>query len=207
VSATDFQPGSTRRTTHAFRRRSDGQWEIARLMGGPNWVTSYVVQGPNGPETKFLQSSGKPFDKLQFGDFTGDGVTDVLAIDGGHWSISESALGAWRPLNHALSDDVSHVVIANMDADNIDDVLKLDARQAWNSVAITWSRSQNGTSGWQTFATYTFPIGPSASNIRGFAGRFGAALGGATLVIGPDRRGRFHGITETNPDWWSIFPY
>jgi hypothetical protein len=206
VSATDFQPGSTRRTTHAFRRRADGQWEITRLTGGANWVTSYVVPGPNGPETKVLQSSSKPLDKLQFGDFTGDGVTDVLAVDGGHWSISESALGGWRPLNPALSDDVRHVVIANMDGDNIDDVLKLDAKPTAGSVVITWSRSQNGTSGWQTFATYSFPIN-QAGSIRAFAGRFGAALGGATLVIGPDRRGRFHGITDVTPDWWSLFPY
>jgi hypothetical protein len=93
-----------------------------------------------------------------------------------------------------------------MDVDNIDDVLKLDAKPTAGSVVITWSRSQNGTSGWQTFATYSFPIN-QAGSIRAFAGRFGAALGGATLVIGPDRRGRFHGITDVTPDWWSLFPY
>jgi hypothetical protein len=207
VSLTDSQPGATRRTTHAFRRRSDGQWEIAPLFGGPTWSSSYVVQGPNGAETRSLQSSGKPFDRLQFGDFTGDGVTDVLAIDGGHWSISESALGAWRPLNPALADDVSRVVVANMDAvDNVDDILKFETKAAGNHVVATWSRSRNGTDAWEPFATYSFPK-VDAANIRGLAGRFGAALGGATLVIAPDRRGRFHGITETNQDWQSVFPY
>ena len=144
---------------------------------------------------------------MQFGDFTGDGVTDVLAIDGGHWSISESALGTWRPLNGALSDDGSRLVVAIMDAlDNVDDLLKFETRASGNQIVATWSRSKNGTDPWEPFATYSFSK-TDAANIRGFAGRFGAALGGATLVIAPDRRGHFHGITETNQDWQSVFPY
>jgi hypothetical protein len=203
VSDTDFQSGATRRTTHALRRRSDSQWEVTRLIGGANWITSYMVQGPNGAETKFLQSSGKRFDTLQFGDFNGDGVTDVLSVDGGRWSVSDSALGTWRRLNPLIGEEVSTLLIANMDADdNIDDVLKFEK----NGNKATWYRSRNGTAAWQVFATQTFSGGDSA-NIRGFAGRFGAALGGATLVIAPDRRGHFHGITESNADWMSLFPY
>jgi hypothetical protein len=203
ASDTDFQSGATRQTTHALRRRSDGQWEVTRLLGGANWSTSYVVQGPNGPETKNLQNSGKPFDKLQFGDFNGDGVTDVLSVDGGRWSVSDSALGGWRQLNPLIGEEVTKLVIANMDADdNIDDVLKFQR----NGNKATWYRSRNGTVAWGVFATYDFS-GDESGNIRGFAGRFGAALGGATLVIDPDRRGHFHGITDATPDWESIFPY
>ena len=43
--------------------------------------------------------------ELRFGDFTGDGVTDVLAVRHGRWVISESARTEWSPLNPDLGDD------------------------------------------------------------------------------------------------------
>lgn len=64
----DHRPGVTRRTTHAFRRTPSGEWLVTSLSA-PAW--------------QHAQSSSFPMSKLRFGDFTGDGVTDVLAVQNG----------------------------------------------------------------------------------------------------------------------------
>ena len=98
-------PGVTRRTTHAFLRGSDGQWLITSLAQ-PDWQ-------PVG-------SSSKPMRELRFGDFTGDGVTDVLAVVSGRWAISK-ARAPWRNLNRRHGDAVKSLHIADLNNNNIDD--------------------------------------------------------------------------------------
>ncbi len=205
----DHRPGVTLPTTHAFRRGGDGQWFVTPLSA-PNWQP--------------VQSSSFPMSKLRFGDFTGDGVTDVLAVEGDHWAISESARGGWRRLNATLGDDVENLFIANMDPDdNIDDILKLDREfspgQNVGHAKFIWRRSKNGVEPWREWKRYEFDypmvqgrphpdiVVPGAA----FAGRFGAAPGGGTMVIDPNRKGRFFSAAETrvgaSPDWESLFPY
>jgi hypothetical protein len=204
----DHRPGVTRQTTHAFWRRSDGQWFVTPLSH-PDWQP--------------VQSSGFPMKALRFGDFTGDGVTDVLAVENGHWSISESATGQWSTLNPTLSDPVENLYIANMDPDdNIDDILRLDRKVQthtenniqYQHVELTWWRSKNGTEPWQKWRAYTFdyPLSPEIVPVYyGFAGRFGAAPGGGTMVIDHTRLGRFYSAAErlvgASPDWESQVRY
>jgi hypothetical protein len=207
-SQRDHRPGATRRTTHAFRRAPDGQWFVTPLSS-PDW--------------KPVQSSSFPMNQLRFGDFNGDGVTDVLAVENGHWAISESASSPWRRLNSSLGDAVGDLFIANMDPnDNIDDILRLERkvqtyRQGfveYQHVELTWWRSKNGTEPWQKWKSYVFdyPVVPEIVPVYyGFAGRFGAASGGGTLVIDQNRMGQFYSQAEiaagAAPDWTSLFPY
>ncbi len=208
---TDFRPGATRRTTHAFWQRADSQWFVVSLVGmSPSTL----------PDWKAVASSGK---KLQFGDFTGDGVTDVLAVVGGHWQISESAQQPWRDLNQELDDSVGQLKIANMDPDdNIDDILKLERKTKrmaaqntrYEQTTLTWWRSKNGTDTWKKLKEYIFffPISKAyVSPQFGYVGRFGLAPGGGTLVIGHDRRGLFYSEAETlaggKPEFPSTFDY
>ena len=207
----DHRPNVTRQTTHAFWRRADGQWFVTPLSH-PDW--------------KPVQSSSIPMNQLRFGDFTGDGVTDVLAVEGGHWSISESATGQWQPLNPNLHDPVGQLYIANMDADdNIDDLLRLDAKMesvpgSTVQVYLTWWRSKNGREPWKVWKSYNFSypqVSPGNVDAEyvpvffGFAGRFGAAPGGGTMVTDSTRIGHFHSEAEASvgasPDWTSLFPY
>jgi hypothetical protein len=209
----DHRPGVTRKTTHAFRRDADGQW----------FVTPLTQQ-----DWQLVGSSDFPMSKLRFGDFTGDGVTDVLAVENGRWAISESARGQWRRINPTLGDDVKNLFIANMDPDdNIDDILKLESSsQIYGStgrLTFTWKRSKNGIDPWREWRHYTFyfPVVPAgwqsvpspeaALSLAGFAGRFGAAPGGGTMVIDPNRKGHFFSEAEklvgASPDWESQFPY
>lgn len=212
-SVRDHRPGVTRRTTHAFRRERDGQWFVTPLSFPADW--------------KPVQSSRFPMKQLRFGDFNGDAVTDVLAVESGRWAISESATGSWRRLNSSLGDAVEHLFIANMDPnDNIDDLLRLDRRiqriQLGGSpprlrITLTWWRSQNGIEPWRKWKDYVFEFVDSPELVPpvfGFAGRFGAAPGGGTLVIDPKRLGHFyHFYSEAEiaagarPEWTSLFPY
>ena len=207
----DQRPGATRGTTHAFRREADGQWFVVRLSGPEGWQP--------------VQSSSFPMDQLQFGDFTGDGVTDVLAVVNGRWAISKSAIGSWQRINPSLGDAVENLFIANMDPnDNIDDLLRLeyDTRQIqiggaprrWR-IALTWWHSHNGRGPWRKWKDYVFEFPANSPEFVfpsfAFAGRFGAAPGGGTLVIDPTRVGQFYSEAEiaagAEPDWTSLFPF
>jgi hypothetical protein len=156
--------------------------------------------------------------KLRFGDFTGDGVTDVLAVIGGKWAISESARGQWRNLNPHLSDDVSSLYITDLDNNNIDDLIRLEAKavSSWPTggagmMTLTWFVSDDGRSKWRKLKTYAFPFSASPPRVFGFAGRFGAAPGGGVLLTDADRIGRFfseaEAATGVSPDWSSLFAY
>lgn len=171
-----------------------------------------------------VASSRFPMNELRFGDFTGDGVTDVLAVESGRWAISESARSRWRRLNRNLSDKVANLFIANMDADdNIDDILRLDIKTSGgggfnNSPAsltrAKWYRSKNGREPWQPWKEYEFKWSATPELVSpgyAFVGRFGTAPGGGTLIIGPTRFGYFHSKAEiaarASPDWMSVFAY
>lgn len=205
----DHRPGVTRQTTHAFWRRADGHWFVKPLAD------------PRGP-WKAIGSSSFPLDQLRFGDFNGDGVTDVLAVENGRWAISESGTGQWHQLNTNLNDPVQNLYIANMDADdNIDDLLKLERtykqRQPAGTVeaTLTWWRSRNGVEPWKVWQSYTSTFNMYDAEIVpltfGFAGRFGAAPGGGTMIIDEHRRGMFYSAAEkavgASPSWTSVYQY
>lgn len=197
ASVRDQLPNATRKTTHAFRTR-EGQWEVTSLAA-PNWQR--------------VQGSGKAMNKLRFGDFTGDGVTDVLAIENGRWSISESATGGWDTLNPSLGDDLQSVLIADIDNNNRDDVIRLVSKprgapqvlQTWD---VGWQVSWDGRTPWQTLRFYTFNFKKDAGTVfpvYRFAGRFDDAAGADLLTVDPERRGNF--INNARAGWRSFNAY
>ena len=191
----DHRPGATRRTTHAFRRIPNGEWLVTPLST-PAW--------------EHAQSSSFPLRDLRFGDFTGDGVTDVLAVQGGRWSISESARGSWRILNRSLSDDVRTLYVADLNHNNIDDLIRLEVRRVPAKETFTWFVSEDGRGPWRQLKSYT-PAFASGNDPVAFAGRFGAAPGGGLLLIDRARLGHFFSEAErktgASPDWTSLFAY
>ena len=198
----DTRPGATRQTTHAFWRRQNGEW----------WVTPL-----SGKDWKLVQNSSVPMNQLKFGDFNGDGVTDVLAVRQGRWAISESASTQWQRLNNNLGGAVADLFIANMDAnDNIDDILRLIVKTTplpfkKMRVRLAWWRSKNGVERWRLWKVYTYEYTPLSDVVAGpgFVGRFGAAPGGATLAIDANRLGHFFNKSElaTDVSWTSQFSY
>lgn len=131
------QPAGLGPTSYAFRRAPDGQWYVTSLAT-PSWQ----------PE----QSSSIPYAKLRFADFTGDGVTDVLAMQGGHWSISESATGSWQTLNSKLSNDLDSVTLADLDNDRREVLVRFEKSGTGSlKVSVSWG----GRSNWTPLETIT----------------------------------------------------
>ena len=113
---------------------------------------------------------------------------------------------------------MSRLFIADMNHDNIDDLLKLNVTAVPlgpQISRITYTRyvSDNGRSPWRELKRYVWnhPLGQPVLSGRAFAGRFGAAPGGGVLVTGPDRIGNFFSPREraagASPDWRSLFGY
>jgi hypothetical protein len=198
----------SRRTTHAFYRKENGEWWVKKLSDPASaW--------------EYIGGSHKPMSDLRFGDFTGDGVTDVLAINGGTWSISESARKEWHTLNRSLNDPVKDLFIANMDRDDIiDDILRLEIKKKPaggndQDVELIWWRSKNGIDRWREFKKYSFRYPSHQPGVGfvypdfGFVGRLGAMSGG-TLVVDEKRMGHFFSpgsAAIADPEWTSLFPY
>lgn len=232
VSAKDDRPLAKRRTTHALRRSqgerievrqqtdgssgsvtrrwiADGQWVARPIFPQPNWQdwdSQYTIIENGQQVTKNLQGSGLAFEDLRFGDFTGDGVTDVVAINGGVLKISKSALGQWELLNPSIREKLStDTVIVNIDVgNNADDIFKLEVEPIGiGSVEARWMRSRDGIDEMRLFRNHSL----FAGRIKGFVGQFGPALGGGTLVIDGTRIGRFYGVNESEVEWTSNFQY
>ena len=210
----DFNRG-IRAPTHAFRRDSNGAWFVTPLSEPGGWTN--------------VGSSSFPLSSLRFGDFTGDGVTDVLGNEAGHWAISKSARAQWTNLNPTLNDPVqpvfianntvSYMFIANMDAgDNVDDVLRLDVPivgiQGNTTVPATWRRSLNGSAPWSAFKSYGFSIdgdhiedyvAPGAA----FVGQFRGDPGASILTVDANRIGHFFSPAQgrEREEWVSLFAY
>jgi hypothetical protein len=192
----DHRPGITRQTTHAFWRMPGGEWRVTPLTA-PDWQP--------------VQSSSFPMSRLRFGDFTGDGVTDVLAVEGGRWAISDGARSRWQRLNPYLSDDVRSLYIADLNNNNIDDILRVDVNRAPGGLVdqVTWWVSDDGRSRWRKLKSYALQA--VGVPLFAYAGRFGAAPGGGVLLIDHERLGRFYSEAEiatgASPDWSSLFRY
>jgi len=93
--------------------------------------------------TTAVASSGFALDKLHFGDFNGDRVTDVMATVSGRWQVSWGARSSWEPIN-TLSDEA--VWVANLDGVGSDDVIK------WSASDGKWRISKEGRGPWIVFA-------------------------------------------------------
>jgi hypothetical protein len=193
----DHRPNVAKRTTHAFRRMPDGEWRVTPLS-----AVAWTVLG------------GSNFDmsKLRFGDFTGDGVTDVLAVEKGRWAISESGATLWQELNATLSDDVADLYIADLNSNNIDDILKRTVTRIDHALGyvetITWWISDDGRKPWRELKQYTLGQLQSEhveSTMPSFVGRFAPNGAGATLLINRDRTGYFFAPSGAN--WGSQFTY
>jgi len=65
---------------------------------------------------EFRVAHGAALDKL---------FTDVLAVQGGHWSISESATGSWQTLNSKLSNDLDSVTLADLETGQMAEIIRL----------------------------------------------------------------------------------
>src|SRR5688500_4490847 len=87
----------------------------------------------DGGTAPFIRAatSGYRTGKLGFGDFNGDGKTDVLGAESGMWKVSLNATGAWAdfPLRSALTTSIGELIIADLNGNGVADVLTANAKK------------------------------------------------------------------------------
>jgi hypothetical protein len=181
----DHRAGRTLPITDVFRRAPDGQWWVVAL-GKHDW--------------RVVQSSSFPLSKLRFGDFNGDGITDVLAVEGGHWSVSWSATSPWQTLNAKLSDSVESLIIADVDGNGKDDIVRFKLSGPTSGrLEISW----DGRTDWETLTTVGGPLG----DLRFFAGRFDGSPGAGILFVDQTRFSRLYTKASRKLAAYGLFAY
>jgi len=102
-----------------------GNFDGDRLHGddifASNGATWWVAK--NGHNFVPTQTSTVPAAQLRFGDFDGDGKTDVFTTGGGAWKYSSAAASTWQTLPGAPGvSDVTGLIVGDFDADGRTDI-------------------------------------------------------------------------------------
>jgi hypothetical protein len=163
-----------------FRRAPDAQWSTI---------------SPGFSDWKLLESSSSPLNALRFGDFNGDGITDVLAVEGGHWSISRSGASPWQVLNPSLSDKLDSVLIGDIDGDGLDDIVRL------RNGGSHWDVSLGGRTPWQQV------LSMSAEAQYPIFGHWAGGRADQLLVLDDSRRGDVFNFASRTFSRQGDFPY
>ena len=124
---------------------------------------------------------------LRFGDFDGNGATDVLGVVSGKWMVSYNAATAWTPLPKSLTGSMNGAVVADFDGDGRADIATSTPFSTQLGLYFFWKFSSAGASDW-TYRTpasgaplWSIPIS-SAAAIGYFDGNPGADV----LIWGND---------------------
>ena len=103
------------RASEIFVREGSGQWLA---------ISFFTKDSAGNPSRVYLQNSQAALSALRFGDFDGNGVTDVLRASSGNWNVSWDARQPWAVLNSAHTSNVQSLLIGNVDGYPGDDVVR-----------------------------------------------------------------------------------
>ncbi len=115
----------------------DGISDVFTIKDG-RWLVSY---GGTQPYTEINKNSYFKIDQLGFGDFNGDGKTDILAVaPEGYWRVS---LGGVGPLNqhNAMKEIPRWLHFSDIDGDGRTDIFNASGRE--------WRYSPGGSQPWK----------------------------------------------------------
>lgn len=99
----------------------------------------------NGP-WRYLSASSYGLSALRFGDFDGDGTTDVFRADGSEWHWLTGGTGGWEHLNTS-SVTADGLGFGDFDGDGRTDVFRANGSE--------WRVSDGGSSAWRTLRSAT----------------------------------------------------
>lgn len=171
------------RRTDIFWRSGTGQWYYTSPQSQV-WIP--------------LQSSSLALSSFKFGDFTGDGRADVLAVTSNAWHISISGLGVWTKIN-SLKTPLADLLVGDFDANGIDDLMQVKVQD--NDI-VSWSLSRDGRTPWQAIGSYQFgrPLSQGRPYVS-FLGRFNVGRGHDLLILDRHRSGNLvvNGATAIQP--------
>ncbi len=84
---------------------------------------------------------------LQFGDFNGDGKTDVLGVVGDLWMVTYGGTGGWSTLRPKLTDSIAGLIVADFNGDGRADVVRSRVAHGPKMSGVVWEISLNGVGG------------------------------------------------------------
>ncbi len=122
---------------------------VARFRMTPAWFLSASAESP----WLELRVSDYGLSDLAFGDFNGDGETDVFrveGVDGGSWWVSYSGKGDWEMLNTVDPGayPLSELAFADFDNDGVTDVFRAE-----DTGGGTWKVSYAASGTWDVLHT------------------------------------------------------
>jgi hypothetical protein len=141
-----------------------GNFDNDALNRADIFMTDWVANDPTEPSwylafngqsfTRVGASSNAPTD-LRFGDFDGDGETDVFSIDGGTWAFSSAAQGGWQSLSEPSTSTMEGIWVGDYDGDGTADV----GLQTFDPIAFAFlfGISSHGTGAFQEAQASTTP--------------------------------------------------
>ncbi|MEQ1739483.1 MAG: FG-GAP-like repeat-containing protein [Methyloglobulus sp.] len=193
--------------TDIFFRGNDGQWQI--ISPGYEGVLGIYDWTP-------IQSSGFPLSDLRFGDFNNDKITDVIAIQGGRWSVSWGGKSTWVQLNGSLSDSLKPVLIGDIDHNGFDDIIRYRVTASPPQIGdppgllylnyileVSW----DGVSGWSNLQFIRLQSGFAPTVTPRLVGRFRKDNGHELLGLANTRKGKVFDVIGKQYSDHSLYAY
>ena len=114
---------------------------VITICGDDVRITGLRILGADGGtgHWRTLRSAPERLDEIAFGDFDGDGATDVFTAGSGEWRWSRSGSGSWQHLNTS-GYGLDVLAFADFDGDGVTDVFRATGSE--------WQWSRSGTSSW-----------------------------------------------------------
>ena len=130
------EPSASRRTV---------SW-LASAVAALLIVALVVIPVAAAANVQSLWSNEPPLDGLRFGDFDGDGRTDVFRIVGSQWQFSSAGMGPWQDLfADPSSTALDNLRFGDFNGDGRTDVFSVSGTQ--------WRYSSAGLSSWIPLAS------------------------------------------------------
>lgn len=151
------------------------------FANGDSW---YVAAEGSGPWIRSGPSSFRVED-VRFGDFNGNGTTDVFGYVGGRWSFSDGTTVNWAPLPVTLTSDISTLFVADIDGNHVDDIVTFDIVSSSQPLSgqLRWKYSKDAAADWAGIAVTDLSTRFAA------VGRFRSApSSGAALLFWDDAK-------------------
>jgi hypothetical protein len=135
-----------------------------------------------------VQDTTRTYD-LRFGDFDGDGTTDVFGVVNGGlftsptWQVRHGiknnrvGLTAWQPLPVSLTTSVNGLMAADFDGDGRADIAANGADLFGQVNPTNWMISIDGSAGWTPYAINTSACAPEETTTLFFGAVFGHFAG------------------------------
>jgi len=128
---------------------ADGsQWKISELLTESGGGALYVSWDEK-INWEILESNSTRLEDMGFGDFNGDGYTDILIESDGNWHIRWSRTGEWSENWNTGKPPVRDVRFGDFDGNGITDVFYAEVQIENDIEYIFWNISRGARSPWE----------------------------------------------------------